>query len=473
MQLGLRRSITFRLTAWIATAATIILLLLGVLIGQALERHFRMQDMSLLNGKLNLVQHLLDDVSKTDVNRNIKELLDDALIGHDGLWVRIEGANGTLYQTEEVELNPQLPAPSPPEAIEHFTFETPLLKVFNAISVIFPASEKIPSYTVTIATDTSEHVSFMRAFSVTLWTFVGFAALLTAASVWLIARREMAPLKSIREEAERITAKRLDQRLSTDFVPEEMVGLVETLNQMLERLEAAFKRLSDFSSDLAHELRTPVTNLLTETHVSLSKVRTTERYQEILMSNAEELERLARMISDMLYLAKAEHELIVPHREDIDLRNEVEGLFDFYDALASDRGVRLIGIGEAKVQGDRLMLRRALSNLLSNAVRYTPEGAEVEVALSQNDSIVYLSVTNPGEGIPKEHLERIFDRFYRVDTARQRLSEGAGLGLAITRSIVEAHSGKIYASSVGEKTTFTIELPQKDTARIDMPSALI
>ena len=396
-------------------------------------------------------------------------MLDDALIGHNGLWVKIEGPQGVVYQSEDANFVAEIPPPSPLDSAELFSFEPSTRQVFNAISVSLPETDKAPSYTVTIATDTSEHVAFMRAFSVTLWTFVGLAALLTAAAVWVIALREMAPLKSIRAEAERITAKRLDRRLSTDLVPEEMVGLVETLNAMLERLETAFKRLSDFSSDLAHELRTPVTNLLTETQVSLSKARTPERYQEILISNSEELERLARMISDMLYLAKAEHDLIVPYRENIDLRDEVEGLLDFYDALASDRGVKLVGHGMAKVEGDRLMLRRALSNLLSNAVRHTPHGAEVSVTLQEAESNIYLEVTNPGEGIPSEHLERIFDRFYRVDSARQRLSDGAGLGLAITRSIVQAHGGKIYASSANGKTTFTIELPQKAPPSIDVP----
>lgn len=467
MRLGSRRSITYRLTAWIAAAATIILLILGVLIGKALERHFNMQDMSLLSGKLSLVQHLLKDASRSHADRDIKELLDDSLIGHNGLWVKIEGPQGITYQSEDANFTVPLPPPSSPESTELFSFEPSSKKAFNAISVTYPETPTTPPYIVTIATDTSEHVAFMRAFSVTLWTFVGFAALLTAAAVWLIALREMAPLKSIREEAERITAKRLDRRLSTDLVPEEMVGLVETLNAMLERLETAFKRLSDFSSDLAHELRTPVTNLLTETQVSLSKARTPERYQEILISNSEELERLARMISDMLYLAKAEHDLIVPHREHIDLRDEVEGLLDFYDALASDRGVKLVGNGMAKVEGDRLMLRRALSNLLSNAVRHSQEGAEVNVTLYEADAIAYLTVSNPGEDIPHEHLERIFDRFYRVDSARQRLSDGAGLGLAITRSIVQAHGGKIYASSANGKTTFTIELPQQAPASPD------
>lgn len=473
MRLNLRRSIASRLTAWIATAATIILLLLGVLIGKALERHFNMQDMSLLSGKLSLVQHLLKDASRSHADRDIKELLDDALIGHNGLWVKIEGPQGVIYESEGARFIATLATPSSPDSAELFSFEPAPRQVFNAISIAYPETDKTPAHIVMIATDTSEHVAFMRAFSVTLWTFVGFAALLTAASVWLIALREMAPLKSIRAEAERITAKRLDRRLSTDLVPEEMVGLVETLNAMLERLETAFKRLSDFSSDLAHELRTPVTNLLTETQVSLSKARTPERYQEILISNSEELERLARMISDMLYLAKAEHDLIVPSRENIDLRDEVEGLLDFYDALASDSSVKLTGHGMAKVEGDRLMLRRALSNLLSNAVRHSPQGTEVSVMLNEADSTAYISVTNPGEDIPNEHLERIFDRFYRVDSARQRLSDGAGLGLAITRSIVQAHSGKIYASSSKGKTTFTIELPQKAPVSINAsrPSA--
>lgn len=460
MPLSRRRSIAFRLTAWIAGAATIILLLLGILIGQAIERHFQMQDMNLLTGKLTLVKHLLVDSGEKHAERNLADLLNDSLIGHHGLVVQVSSSKGTLYKSEELTLPQERLISSSHSDPQPFGFSLPDGRVFHGISVDIPVAGEAEPYKVTIATDASDHLAFMRSFSTTLWIFVGVAALATGLVVWMIAYREMLPLKKIRAEAEHITAQHLDQRLSTDSVPQELVGLVDTLNTMLARLEEAFARLSGFSSDLAHELRTPVTSLLTQTQVSLSKARTTEEYENILIANVAELERLARTISDMLFLAKADNVLMVPHRETVALRDEIDSLFDFYDALAGDKAIRLVCQGEASVDGDRLMLRRALSNLISNAVRHTPQGGEVRAVISDDSERVSIAIRNPGPDIAHEHLPRLFDRFYRVDAARQRFSEGSGLGLAIVRSIVQAHEGEVGVSSSGGMTEFFIKLPR-------------
>ncbi|MDE2598425.1 MAG: heavy metal sensor histidine kinase [Rhodocyclaceae bacterium] len=463
MQLGRRHSITFRLTAWIASATTAILLGLGILIGQAIEQHFHRQDMALLTGKLALVEHLLEESEQKRPIHNLPALLDDALIGHHGLGVQVATPNSVLYRSKD-GVFPQGAADfAAPDKPRSFVFEGPEQRMFKAEVALVEPSGTPERYSVTITTDVSDHVAFMRSFSVTLWTVVGLAALLAGFVVWYVARRELSPLKTIRAEAERITAQRLDRRISTDLVPVELVGLVGTLNDMLARLEEAFQRLSDFSSDLAHELRTPVTNLLTETQVSLSKVRSVEQYQDILLSNAEELERMARMISDMLFLAKSDNTLLVPNREPLDLAVELDNLLDFYEALATDKGIRLVRHGEATIEGDRLMLRRALVNLMSNAVRYTPAGEEIQVTLTEAQETVTIAVSNPGPEIPAEHLPRLFDRFYRVDDARQRLAEGTGLGLAIAYSIVRAHHGNIAVQSKDGITRFEISLPKVPT----------
>ena len=165
------------------------------------------------------------------------------------------------------------------------------------------------------------------------------------------------------------------------------------------------------------------------------------------------------MIADMLFLAKADNGLIIPSHEPVDLRQGIEDLFAYYEALAEDQGVALTVQGAGNVLGDHLMLRRALSNLLSNAIRHTPHGGTVSVSIGTAGSgNVLIAVENPGEPIPAEQLPRIFDRFYRVDPSRQRTSEGAGLGLAITRSIVQSHGGTIRAAS-GKTTRFEITLP--------------
>jgi two-component system heavy metal sensor histidine kinase CusS len=211
---------------------------------------------------------------------------------------------------------------------------------------------------------------------------------------------------------------------------------------------------------LAHELRTPVSNLLTQTQVTLSKARTEDEYRDILASNVEEFERLSRMIADMLFLAKSENDLIIPNRESVDLALEVEGLLEYYGVLAEEKQITLGCTGSGIVWGDRLMIRRAISNLLSNAVRHTPDGGRVTVRMDDSDQrMAKLVVENTGDTIPAEHMGRLFDRFYRVDTSRQYLGEGAGLGLAITRSIARAHDGEILGRSDHGITAFELILP--------------
>ena len=239
--------------------------------------------------------------------------------------------------------------------------------------------------------------------------------------------------------------------------PVEIRELARTLNAMLERLQHDFARLSAFSSDLAHEMRTPITNLMTQTQVVLSQPRPAAKYEEVLASNAEELQRLSRTVSDMLYLARVEQDITLAHPEPLTLMTEVRALFDFYEALAEERGVQLLASGEAGIVGDRLMVRRALGNLLANALRYTPAGGSIRVVLTPGPQQVLLSVENDGQDIPATLLPSLFDRFFRGDKSRVRSDlDGVGLGLAITRAIAHAHGGTIDVRSGGGTTCFVL-----------------
>lgn len=301
----------------------------------------------------------------------------------------------------------------------------------------------------------------MQSFRLTMWAVVILAALLSGFLGWLVARRGLAPLRNITRRASDITANSLDQRIEAGEIPAELAEVVNTLNDMLGRLKESFDRLSDFSSDIAHELRTPVSNLLTQTQVMLSKVRSIDEYQDVLASNAEELERLSRTIADMLFLAKADNHLLVPTQEPIDLKAEISGMLEFYEPLIDEKHLQLTLHGNAEVDGDRLMLRRAVGNLLSNAIRHTPEHGFINIALEIEDEKVRVRIENSGETIPSEHLPRLFDRFYRVDSSRQRAGEGSGLGLAITKSIALAHNGSVSVNSTDGETRFSLWLPAR------------
>ena len=458
-----RQSISFRLTLLFASASTLVLLLLGVLIANLVERHFEELDMEILTGKLQLARHALEKVRSTADLEAMPRQLEDSLVGHPGLAVVVVAPDGqTLFATTGAEFPGTLLDRGVEPASRHpVHWKNREQQPLRGISGLARTSiEGAPPAVVAVATGISHHEHFMSDFRTTLWSFMVLAALSIGLLGWIAVRRGLAPLQAIKREAAAITAQRLNARLPVDSVPVELVALARTLNDMLARLEESFRRLSDFSSYLAHELRTPVSNLLTQTQVMLSRTRTAEQYQEVLASNAEELERLSRMISDMLFLAKAENQLIIPHREAVDLRAEVNGLFEFYEAFAEEKNVSLSCSGSAVVSGDRLMLRRAIHNLLSNAMRHTPTGGGMAVHLEQTgENWVRLSVENTGETIAAEHLPRLFEPFYRADSSRQRFSDGAGLGLAITRSILRAHGGSVDVRSSSGVTVFRLNIP--------------
>lgn len=462
MRLSGRKSITFRLTLLFASASSIVLLLLGFLIGASVDQHFEAQDMEVLTGKLQLTQHAVAKVSAPADLDALPQQLDDSLIGHIGLAVVVVAPNGQiLYATRGAEF-PQalLDSRKPFDPERPIAWETKQKQPFRGISTLVTTGiAGAPPAVVAIAIDTSQHEHFNKSFRVTLWSFVVLATFATGILGWVVARRGLAPLQAIKRKAADITAHRLDSRLPEDSVPVELLDLVKTLNEMLTRLENSFEQLSDFSSDIAHELRTPVSNLLTQTQVTLSKDRNSDEYRDVLASNIEEYERLSRMISDMLFLAKSDNQLLVPHREHLNLLDEVNGLFEFYEILAEDKSIIMTSSGSGHVSGDRLMLRRAISNLLSNALRYTPTRGRIDVHVDSRDSVVKVSVENTGSPIPSEHLPRLFDRFYRVDCSRQRFSEGVGLGLAITRSIMRAHGGDASVRSDRTSTVFELIVP--------------
>lgn len=460
-----RRSITIRLTLLFASASSAVLLAVGILIGLAVESHFEEQDLAELLGKLKLTQHALTKVHTAADLDALPQQLADALIGHPGLSVVVLDRTGQLiFATADADVPSKLLANLPDATTSHplrpITWEH-LGHAYSGISTSVPMDmAAISPFAVAIALDIEHRRHFMEVFGKTLWALFIFGIVLSAALGWIAAHQGLSPVRRIAAVAKGITAEQLNDRLRLDKVPTELLDLAESFNGMLSRLEESFKRLSNFSSDLAHELRAPISNLMTQTQVALSKARSAEDYHEVLASNLEEYDRLARMISDMLFLAKADHGLVVPEYDCIDLTAELHQLIDFYEPLSEESGVVFRVCGTGTVIGDRLMIRRAFSNLLSNALRHTRRGGEVVVTVCDRSSgFVSVIVENPGPDIAPNHIAHLFDRFYRVDPARMHSGEGVGLGLAITKSIVEAHRGRIKLTSSKGLTRFEIELP--------------
>ena len=455
-----RLSLTARLTAFYALVSATVLVGLAVLVALATSRHFVELDRDYLRDKIGLVQKI---VAESPSPEQLSSRLDELLGSHHGLFIDLRQGERLVHGTEGMVFPPELASVDAGTGPTDWTTDGQTLRGLSA-RVEPPAASGGPDSAgqplqLRIALDTGHHAHFMRALSQTLALYSLGAILVSGVLGWCAARSGLAPLRVMKERAMTVTAQKLDQRMPVEAVPVEFADLAESLNTMLGRLQADFARLQEFSSDLAHELRTPINNLLTQTQVSLAQKRDADAYRDILASNAEEFQRLARMVSDMLFLAKTEHGIELPHREAISLDREVRALFDFYDAVADEKRIRLTLDGDAEIVGDGLMVRRAISNLLSNALRHSPEAGEVLVAIRRSDQGTALSVSNAGT-IDTEHPLRLFDRFYRVDKSRAHPdSDGTGLGLSITRAIMEAHGGRVSVDSDERHTVFSLHFP--------------
>ncbi|MDB5808427.1 MAG: histidine kinase [Betaproteobacteria bacterium] len=319
---------------------------------------------------------------------------------------------------------------------------------------------------IVLALDVTAEQRRLGAYHRTLFGALLVGALSAAALGYFIVRRGLAPLRRIAKRASEITSARLEKKLALDDAPAELRDLVAAFNGMLDRLHDSFSRLSQFSSDIAHELRTPVNNLMGEAQVALSRARTAQEYREALESIVEEYERLSRMIESMLFLARADDPQTKISAVPIDARVELEKICEFYEVVADDSGVSLRCDGNGTIFADPLLFRRAIGNLLSNALRHTPRDGEIVLEVHmERDGAATTTVTNPGAGIAAQHLVKIFDRLYRIDTSREKTIEGSGLGLAIVKSIMELHRGTVNVTSTpGGLTVFRLRFPPVDAS---------
>lgn len=452
-------SLTARISLLFAVAASVVLLTTGYFLTLGVDAHFREGDRHELEGKLELIENLFRHADRS----SLPQQLSDALVGHHGLAVAVADARGDIWFAtpgagvlRTLLRTCRIPSTQCRYGTVQQWHQDGTAYRGTVASIPVGSGEL---HTVAVAQDIERHEMFMRTFRLVLGVAITLAALATAALGWLVARWGLLPLRHVTDMAARVSAERLGERLPAASLPAELEPLATAFNAMLARLDDSFRRLSEFSANIAHELRTPISSLMTQTQVALSGARNQDEYKEVLYSSLEEYERMAQMVGDMLYLAKTDNGLLKPNLEMVNLADETRDLFDYFEAWAEERAVSLLQTGTAKVPGDRLMLRRALSNLVSNAIRHTPQGLAVRVTMAMQGTTAALSVENPGTEIPPEAIPRLFDRFYRADASRQRQGDGAGLGLAIVKSIVDAHGGSIAVTSSNQTTRFQITLP--------------
>lgn len=278
----------------------------------------------------------------------------------------------------------------------------------------------------------------------------------------LLAKRSLEPLKKMSEVASRVTAQSLHERINPDKWPPELKLLASSMDAMLRRLEESFSRMHQFTADLAHELRTPVHNLIGETEVALGRSRDPGDYRTLLESNLEEFGRLSRMIDSMLFIARADNKDFRVNFVLFDVRKEMESLKEFFDAIAEERGVTVHCIGNGFAWGDPALFRRAVSNLLSNAMNVSLPGTAISMRVEDTGDETWVFVSDEGPGVILDKRDKIFDRFFRIDEARTQTTGGTGLGLAIVQSILRLHGGTVGLHQTSSKgSTFKLAFPAR------------
>jgi two-component system heavy metal sensor histidine kinase CusS len=458
--LALRVTLTFVLAVACATAG------LGSYLYRAFVGKIEQRDDRQLLGKLRQVQLLLARPDAADVVRAHPHYFRDTMSGQENSLVRLLAADGSVLADinaihEAYPLPPSGGASPGVAAIRSWTGKD------GAPGRVVAGSARLDERVVTVVVarlyaERSAMFAHIRQ-QIAAAAIVGglLAALL---GTWML-RRGLRPLRTVAEHAALVRPGTLGQALDVAHAPAELRPLIDALNAMLQRLHEGFVRLSGFSADLAHEFRTPVSNLLGQSQVMLAQPRTRADYEGLLASNIEEFERLSRMVDSMLFLARAGQDELQLAREPLAARDALEEVASFFDSIAEERGLRLECAGDATVLADPDLLRRALANLVSNAVRHADAGSTIGLGVAVQDAAVELSVTNVGARLDAMHLAHLFERFYRADPARSNADGSTGLGLSIVQAIMVLHGGSASVQADGTRIVFTLAFPTRNHHR--------
>jgi len=461
-------SIAVRLTLLFSLVSVLTFTAVGTYLYQLLVQKIEMRDDDRLVDKTVLVRTLLADYSTLDAISKLPAPFKHAVHGNDGLTLRLTGPDGRLLLQAParasaptvIPVTNVVPATRTPVAqdVGKMAWSPDELRVLNAEGTL--GDRAATPVHIAISRPRSRHSEFLRHYLLNLLCAVGSGATLVAVFGFLIVRRGMQPMHLVISQANNISTHRLNTRLSVARGPAELRELGAAFNAMLDRLEDGVQRLSGFAADLAHDMRTPVNTLMMETQVALSQPRSIEEYQAMAASNLEEYEHLAHMIENTLFLARVDNAQLAIMRTVLDAQAELRRVCNYFSGLAEEASITLevrASVDAPRLYADATLLRRALGNLLSNAIAHTPAGGHITLALQAHTQGLQIDVTNTGQGIAAEHMPQIFERYYRADSARAS-NASTGLGLAIVRAIMHLHDGEVsVASVVGVRTTFSLQ----------------
>lgn len=446
-------SIVGKFTGWYIFSAFILILLSTSYLYWSLLETLVKEDQAVLQRRIRTVRSLINE--KTDVLESIKKKieLEWSIPDYIPVFIKVVGdkkkillqskgfpddLNEEVYLSENIGKNPK-------------EFRTSLGHSYMAlVEEVSNVDDQIGIKKIFFALNLSHEQKILRSYQMKLVLILALSLLLCTLIGNQIAVSVFKPVKDLVEAAGKIRSTTLHERVSHEKLPLELKTLANTMNAMLDRLEGSFDRLSRFSSDISHELRTPINNLRGEIEVTLAKPRSVEEYQEVLQSSLEESIRISRIIDSLLFLAKAENPITQIQKEAVNLSNEVRKIVEFYEPTAIEEGIEIQNsIREhVSVQVERMLFQRAIGNIVANAINYTPKGGKISISDFEDGSQICIVVADTGQGIDEAHLPHVFDRFYRVDPSRTTTKLGGfGLGLTIVKSILKLHGGDIAIKS--------------------------
>lgn len=441
-----------RLSSWLALQSLAGLAVVCVAVYAVTYVNLAARQLETIAQKETQVLHLLAESTRDGDVGMLKHKLDDFFIGHQDLALSLQRPDGSVFYESAA-------AAASTEGARQLRFEVP-----------FP-SATTATLTATLALDTRDDRSLLQRLGLTLLAAAVMGTMLVSAGGFLLVRIGLRPVRELVEQTRRLAADTLHQRLDGSAQPEELEPLIAQFNDLLDRLGQAYEQLEGFNADVAHELCTPLATLIGSTELALRKARGTEEMREVLGCNLEELQRIAGIVQDMLFLSHANHGASARRVPTASLAAVAKLVGDYHEAALADAGLHFEVIGDAAGEFDVPLLQRALSNLVANATRYAERGTTVRIEISETqDGEVTLTTVDHGITIGAEHLPRLFDRFYRSDRSRRDAAQNHGLGLSIVAAIARMHGGRPFARSVGGVTSIGLTLRDASAGVVTAPS---
>jgi two-component system heavy metal sensor histidine kinase CusS len=454
--LTLRSTLAFSLVAMLTVAGA------GWYLYESMKASVLQRSDNAVLGRLDHFRKLLHYDLTLDKLSSSPQIFQNMLGSEDDIFVIAEVGQPPVIQVNPLRATlpplPEVAHDSVPSRADLRTGMAPAGVPLRAASVLTTSGGR--EVKLTAAHIMVKEMAMLAEFRQRIYLAVGLAFLLTALLGFVLLRRGLRPLRDMTAHATDISPARLHSRMSSENTPVELQQLSEAYNAMLDRLAEGYQRLTQFSADLAHEIRTPVGSLMGHCQVALRQGRSADEYQALLASNLEELERISRIVESILFLARADDTQAVVQRQPLQVHAELERVAEYFEGLAEERRIRLLISGEATLDADPLLLRRALSNLVANAIRYADAHSDVLIGVESSAGHCMIWVENQGPALDPAALTHLFDRFYRGDASRQQNSDSNGLGLAIVAAIMQLHGGEAsVAQPQSGRIRFTLRFP--------------